>query len=148
MTTQLSEHFTLEEMIASDTADRLGIDNTPSETNQLNLAWTCDELEGVRELLGKRPIIINSGYRCPDLNKAVGGSSSSDHMKGFAVDFTCPEYGTPLEICQIIMDSNLRFSQLIYEYTWVHIAFVPIDMGKLVVMTKQKNGYFPGLVVV
>lgn len=122
---QLSPHFTLDEFIASDTASRRGIDNSPSPEILAELQRTAAMLELVRVQLGNRPIRITSGYRSPVLNAAVGGSTSSAHCRGMAADFTCPGFGTPLEICRELATyaGSLNFDQLIHEFgSWVHIG--------------------------
>lgn len=121
---QLSPHFSLEELTASSTARRLGIDNTPPAEALANLAVTANGLEGVRSLLGQ-PMRIDSGFRCPALNRAVGGAKTSAHMSGYAADFVCPEFGDPLAIVKAIAASELPFDQVIQEGTWVHISFDP-----------------------
>lgn len=119
--TQLSKHFTLEEFTFSQTAVRKNIDNTPTPEALDNLFRTANLMEQVRELLGK-PIHISSGYRGPQLNKAIGGSKTSAHMQGLACDFVCHGFGTPLAITKEIASSVIGFDQLIYEGTWVHIG--------------------------
>ena len=120
----LSEHFTLEEMLFSDTAQRLNIDNSPPREVIAHLTVAASGMEKVRALLGY-PIRVNSGYRCPDLNKAVGGSKTSAHMTGYAVDFVCPKFGGPIQIIKAITASGIVFDQCIQEGTWVHISFDP-----------------------
>lgn len=118
----LTPHFSLDEMTRSDTAVRLGIDNTvlPFEVLR-NLGYLAEALERVRAQLGVS-LHISSGYRCPALNSAVGSHPSSAHVLGLAADFTAPDYGTPLMIAQIIAGSAIPFDQLICEGTWVHLA--------------------------
>src|SRR4029077_19829076 len=90
---QLSEHFTLAELTYSDTANAQGIDNTPSTAIVDQLSDLCEcTLEGIRDLLGRRPVTITSGYRCPELNAAVGGVSDSAHLYGCAADLVVPEF--------------------------------------------------------
>lgn len=129
---RLSEHFTLEELIASDTASRLGIDNTPPDDALDNIrTFLVPGAEKVRTFLGK-PMHINSGFRSKALNAAVPGSSdTSAHTLGFAIDFVCPEFGTPWDICHAIAEKSLiKFDQVIYEYgSWVHISFDPRVRG-------------------
>src|SRR5262245_15071723 len=98
-TTMLTPHFTLEEFIVSQTAARLGLPNMPTGQERTNIQRTAEIMEKVRTILGDRPLLISSGYRSPQVNKAVGGSSTSAHMSGLAVDFTVPGFGTPIEIC-------------------------------------------------
>lgn len=121
----LSEHFTLEELVFSSTAARLGINNSANGDIITALTIAAIGMEQVRSLLGNNPIHVDSGYRCPALNKAVGGASNSAHMQGYAVDFFCAEFGTPIDIITAIMASAIAFDQLIQEGTWVHISFAP-----------------------
>lgn len=121
---KLSSHFSFEELTASESAARHGIDNIPPIAFDANLRHLADGLEAVRVLLGNNPIHINSGYRCPELNKLIGGSPQSAHMQGLAADIICPGFGTPRQICQAIMASPLGYDQCILEYdAWCHIAF-------------------------
>ena len=120
--TQLSEHFMLAEFTASQTAARRGIDNTPDAATVQKLKNTAFQMEKVRSLLGV-PINVSSAYRSLALNRAIGGSTTSAHCRGEAVDFTAPAFGTPKEICRLIEKSGIKFDQLIYEGMWVHIAF-------------------------
>jgi hypothetical protein len=120
----VSLHFSMSELTASDTAVRLGIDNTPSAEIVANLEVLAIGLEDVRDILGY-PMRISSGYRCPKLNTVVKGSKTSAHMDGFAADFTCPAFGTPLEVVKAIERSPVMFDQCIQEGAWVHISFDP-----------------------
>ncbi len=117
----LTPNFTLEELTASDAAVRLGIDNTAPSDVLPNLVRLAQMLEQVRAMLGV-PIIVTSGYRSPEVNKAVGGSSASAHCDGRAADFKAPDFGTPMEVCRRIARSQLAFDQLIFEGAWSHIA--------------------------
>lgn len=122
---KLSAHFDLDEFIESATARRLGIDNRPSPEILTELQRTAQMLELARTQLGSRPIWITSGYRSPALNAAVGGSATSAHCFGMAADFTCPTFGTPLEVCRELATyaESLDFDQLIHEFGgWVHIG--------------------------
>ena len=122
--TQITEHFSLEEVIFSETAERFGIDNSLPPSLESVVKHTADEMEFVRRILG-RPIHINSWYRCPELNTKLGSALTSQHIKGEAVDFICPPFGTPLEICREIISAGtvIPFDQLILEHSWVHISF-------------------------
>ena len=120
----MTQHFVLPEFLVSGKAQLLGIDNTPPQEVEIHLEFLMQELEQVRTLLGY-PMHISSGYRCPQLNRAIGGSKDSAHMQGFAADFTCPQFGAPPEIVRRLAASGLRFDQLIQESTWVHISFDP-----------------------
>lgn len=133
---QLSKHFTLEEMTRSETAARYGLSNKPSDAVIGRLTSTAFALEEVRELLG-HPIHVTSGYRSSRVNVAVGGSRFSHHTLGYAVDFTCPRFGSPLKICRAIAEANhIAFDQLIHEYAaWVHISFHPKMRGEVLTVT-------------
>lgn len=125
---KLSEHFTLAEFVASQTAARYGIPNDPPANILSNLKTTAALMEEVRALLGDNPIYISSGYRSPDLNAAIGGATNSAHVFGQAADFTCPAAGNVREICLAIEASNIQYDQLIREFDtngtgWVHIAW-------------------------
>lgn len=122
---KLSEHFSLEEFTRSPTAERRGIDNTPSLGVMENLHIVAARMEDVRAALSDNPIYIDSGYRSAALNAVVGGAKKSAHCLGWAVDFVCPTAGTPKEIVQKILSSHVEFDQIIYEGTWVHISFAP-----------------------
>lgn len=122
--TQLTQHFALEELTFSSTAQRLGIDNTPDADTRMRLLVCAQGLEKIRALLGA-PLHIDSGYRCPTLNKAVGGVPDSAHIQGYAADFICPEYGSPLAIARAVAGSDIAFDQCIQEGSWVHVSFDP-----------------------
>lgn len=120
------KYFTIKELIKSSTAEAKGIDNTPTPEVERNLTALVDNvLDGVREIYGK-PITVNSGYRCPELNKAVGGSATSDHVKGFAADITGGSKEENERLFNIIKH-NFHFSQLIDEknFSWVHVSYNP-----------------------
>ena len=143
----LSRHFTLEEFIASGTAARKGIDNTPTPEIEAALGETADGMERVRAALGGLPIHINSGYRCPKLNSAIGGATNSQHTRGEACDFIVPDFGTPFEIVQELAgrQDEIGYDQLIYEFgQWVHCSFTDTPRGK--VLTINTRGKFNGLV--
>ncbi len=119
----LSAHYSLEDLLVSDTATRLDIDNTPDAAARNNLARLAQTLEEVHTALGKLPLVISSGYRSPRLNQAVGGAANSAHLLGLAVDFTVPHYGTVLQTAQAIAQAAIAFDKLIFEYgRWVHLA--------------------------
>jgi len=121
---QLTDHFVLAELTFSNTAQADGIDNTPDQNTIAHLTILAMGLEKVRALLGA-PMNISSGYRCPALNRAVGGVPDSAHIDGYAADFVCPSFGTPADIARAIVASGLVFDQCIQEGTWVHISFDP-----------------------
>jgi zinc D-Ala-D-Ala carboxypeptidase len=125
---KLSENFTMAEFIKSDTANRLGIDNTPEGEHLENAKALFENVvQKVRDHFG--PTVINSGYRCPELNEAVRGSKTSQHCHGEAADIEVPGVANG-ELAQWIVD-NLEFDQVILEfYTpgqpssgWVHVTY-------------------------
>ena len=122
--TQLTEHFSLEELTHSDTALAQGIDNTPPAVALGSLVEVAAGLERIRTKLGV-PIRVTSGYRCPKLNDAIHGVHHSAHEEGYAADFTAAGFGNPKEIVQTLAESGLEFDQLIQEGTWVHVSFAP-----------------------
>ena len=125
----MGKYFTINELTKSSTASRLHINNTPSQEVKDNLNKLIDNvLDPLRELYGK-PIIVNSGYRCPKLNKAVGGARNSQHLIGQASDIRT---GTNTkesnkQLFNLIKDSKLPFDQLIneYDFNWVHVSYSP-----------------------
>lgn len=144
---QLSSHFTLESMVASPIAARRGIDNTPSSLVIAQLTATCAQMEKVRALLGNKPIYVSSGYRCAELNLAVGGAPTSAHVSGNAVDFTCPDFGTPFEVATFLASTDLRFDQLIYEYVdWVHLSFDARLRNQRLTIINGSQGYLADIV--
>jgi putative chitinase len=142
---QLSEHFTLEEATHSDTATRLGINNQPSPQQLENMKKAAAGMEEVRKLLGK-PIHVNSWLRLPEVNVAVGGSKISSHMDGWAIDFTCKDFGNPLAVCKAIEAAGIKFDQMIHEYSsWTHISFAPEMRGQKLTIFRPQNKYAVGL---
>lgn len=123
---QLTTHFSLEEFCRSSVAERRGIDNTPSSLVVGRLRVVAEGLEKVRAALPifNTPILVDSGYRCPELNGAVGGSKTSAHVEGWAADILVKGI-PPLEAARAIQASGILFDQLIYEGSWVHISFDP-----------------------
>ena len=128
---KLTQHFQLSEFTRSQVAARKGIDNTPGIVEQRNLLHLARNLENVRNRLDGSPIRISSGYRCPELNEAIGGSKTSAHRRGLAADFECP--GIPnIEIFQRLF-RKATYDQLIGEYLsadddaagWIHIGLAP-----------------------
>jgi len=122
---QLSKNFKLNEFTTSQTATRQGIDNTPAAPIIERLHMLANTLEQVRSLLGDNSIRISSGYRCLNLNRAIGSGDLSAHIQGYAVDFTCPNFGTPKEVANKIAQSAIKFDQIIYEGTWIHLSVDP-----------------------
>lgn len=142
----LTPHFTLEELIQSETAARQGLDNTPPPDIMPNLQRLAEALERLRELLG-HAIHINSGYRSPTLNQVVGGSKNSQHVRGLAADLICPAFGPPFEVCRAIEASDLAYSQLIFEYdSWTHFAIAELNAApRMETLTISTAGTIAGL---
>lgn len=123
----MAEFFTKSELTRSDTARIRGIDNTPTPEASAALdALMWNVLDPIRRMWGK-PIIVNSGYRCPKLNAAVGGSATSQHMKGEAADITAGDPTKNKELFDMIARSAIPFDQLIDEknYRWIHVSYRP-----------------------
>jgi hypothetical protein len=151
---QLSKNFSLAELTKSQQAERLGIDNTPSQVVIANLKLLVGNiLQPVRDHYG-RPIIVSSGYRSAELNRAIGGAKTSDHMTGCAADIEIPGISNPT-LARYIWD-NLPFTQVILEfYTpgipdsgWVHVSYDAKDLRKQVLTATRKDGktvYLQGL---
>lgn len=115
------QFITTAEMLRSSTAEKLNIKNVPNDPIVIeNLEHTIEQLDELRRLYG-HPIIITSGYRCPTLNKAVGGKANSQHVKGQAADLKWDE-----DLLKFIID-NFHYDQLIEETSkrskWIHISF-------------------------
>ena len=120
---RLTKNFTLDELIFSETAARKGIENAHTEEVLNNLQKLAEGLQDVRDLLGK-PILISSGYRCLELNTAIGSKPTSAHVRGLAADFICPSYGSVEEVMEAIVNSDIQYDQVILEYDrWIHLAF-------------------------
>ncbi|MBA4010778.1 MAG: peptidase M15 [Phenylobacterium sp.] len=141
---RLTPHFSLEELTRSQVAVRKGIDNTPGPVSVQNLQTTAEAMERVRAILGV-PITVTSGYRSPPLNDAIGGSPTSAHTLGLAVDFVADRFGAPLDICRKLVEARVRFDQLIEEGTWVHISFDPRMRGQVLTKRPGVAGYQAGL---
>lgn len=143
----LTQHFTLEEFTASDTAARSGIINDPPQPIIEELKRAAALMELVRTLLNA-PIQITSGYRCSALNKLVGSRTTSKHVQGLACDFKAPAYGDPLAVCKAVGRSDIPFGKLILEFYnpatgngWTHI-----EVGaERKVLTINQHGTFAGL---
>jgi hypothetical protein len=151
----LSPNFTLKELTRSDAATRLGLDNQPNDEALENLKLLCEKvLQPVRDHFGKS-VTVNSGYRSPESNAAVGGSKTSDHCKGQACDLEIDGIPNP-ELAQWIMD-NLDYTQLILEFYvpggdpnagWVHVSYDPNNLKKqelTAVRVAGKTQYLQGL---
>lgn len=141
MATRLTAHFALEELA---TTEHREFDNSPSPDVVGTLRNTAAQMEAIRRLLGDRVISVSSGYRCRALNRAVGGSRTSAHLSGHAVDFNCYGFGPPMAVCRAIAASDLAFDQLIEEGGWVHVSFDP-RMRRQVLTRRADGGYRLGL---
>jgi len=147
---RLSRNFVLSELTRSQTASRLGIDNTPSVEDIQRLRLLCEHvLQPVRDHF-RRAVLVTSGFRCQELNSRIGGSESSRHTVGEAADFSV--VGVPnLEVCRWIRD-ELNFDQLIAEFIdpavdgsgWVHVSY-GADSNRKQVLTVTHNGVSLGL---
>lgn len=153
--TQLTEHFSLEEMTASDTAVRLGIDNTPPPDIVPHLVINAQGLERIRNVTWL-PLIVHSAYRCEALERVLTAKdfaawcarhakdlemawpeyfARKSHPKGYSTDFICPAFGTPAEIVRVIRTCGIKFDQLIEEGNWVHVSFDPQLRGEVLTAT-------------
>lgn len=123
----LTDHFTLEEMVISEVAARKGLDNTPSDTVIANLTRVAQYLEQVRSAAKvaygpDKVVIVTSGYRSPAVNEAVGGVSTSAHCKGLAADIHVPGVAV-LDLARLIEAKLTGYDQLIHEFgAWVHVG--------------------------
>ena len=121
------KYFTLDELIHSDTADRLGIDNSPTSEAVSNINdLVTNVLDNLRDGWG-RPIIVTSGYRCKELNAAVGGTHNSQHLKGQAADIVSDDFEAFRRFVRRWCKDN-EFDQCIFEHSsdseWIHISYV------------------------
>ena len=118
----MTPHFTLDELTASETAERNGWDNTPNEQELANLQRLAEFLEDVKEALGGKPIMVNSAFRNKQVNDAVGSKDTSQHRTGCAVDIRVPQL-TPDEVVKTIIASGLPYDQVIREFDrWTHVS--------------------------
>jgi zinc D-Ala-D-Ala carboxypeptidase len=152
---KLTENFSLAEMIKSDTALRLDMENEPDDDHISNMQALAENvLQKVRDHYGKG-VKVNSGFRHPDVNAKVGGSKTSDHCKGMAADIEIPGVANA-DLAEWIVE-NCEFRQVILEfYTpgipdsgWVHVSYNPDDNKKQVLTAMKENGktvYKSGLI--
>lgn len=122
MAQMITEHFSWAE---AETTSHRNLNNKLPAHLQQAVINTARGMERVRALLSNESIHVNSWYRSPEVNEAVGGSLTSQHSKGEAVDFICPGFGSPLDVAKQLVKypELLKFDQIIYEHTWVHISF-------------------------
>ena len=147
---KLSKNLSLSECTKSNTANRLGINNTPDDE------WIVENLKGIAEEVFqpirnalKCPIYVSSGYRSEELNRAIGGSIRSQHVQGRALDLDAAVFGgcTNGEIFQYILN-NLTFDQLIWEFgdqdnpDWVHVSYVRdgVNRGRCLKACRDEKG--------
>ena len=115
----LSPSFTLEELTHTDHRE---FDNTPNDVEMANLVRLADFLEQVKEVLGGKPIIVNSAFRSAEVNRAVGSSDKSQHRHGCAADIRVPGM-TPDQVVSAIIESGLPYDQVIREFDrWTHVS--------------------------
>ena len=148
MSEKLSKYVSLSEVVHSDNAKRLGIDNSPTEEHKENLKTLSVEVfDKVREFVGG-PLFISSGYRSEALNKATpGASKTSDHSTGCALDLDCDRFGGKKnsEIFNYIKD-NLEFKQLIWEFgnsvepDWIHVSYKKGANKKQILRAVKRGG--------
>ncbi|WP_295455935.1 D-Ala-D-Ala carboxypeptidase family metallohydrolase [uncultured Thiodictyon sp.] len=146
MATQLTEHFTVEELIASPTATAKGISNTPTPEHLANMKYCCEKiLEPVRAHFGK-PLKVNSSYRSAKLNAAVGGAKTSQHLTGQAIDFEIE--GISNKVLADWVAENLEHDQVILEFYvegdknsgWVHASIKKGGGNRRQKLIAKKNG--------
>ena len=135
MSVQLTKHFSLEELCASATAKARGIQNRPNAQQIISLVYLAAYvLEPLREAMHE-PIPISSGFRCEQLNRAVGGVANSQHMKGQAADLCIDGDLKKGRKWFDYIKTHLNFDQLIWEHSsngtyWVHVSYVHPDFGR------------------
>lgn len=141
----ISKNFSWDEVIKSATAKSLGIDNEPGPVEKARLqAVIYNVMQPLRDAM-RRPIVITSGYRTPDLNAAIGGAINSQHMKGEAIDFVDPK-GNLAQMFYYIKD-NLPYDQLIWEAgndeqpQWIHVSYKAVGNRRKVLKYKPGQGY-------
>lgn len=140
---QLSQNFSLAEF----TKTSQPYDNTLPKELVGKAVFVASKMQIVRALLGGHPIRINSGYRGPQVNKAVGGVPTSQHAKMEAIDFVCPGFGSAYEVAKFLSEKvgELNYDQLIYEQTWVHISFVNDRVPRNQNLTMKNGKYTTGV---
>lgn len=144
----LTTHFTLEEFTFSDVAARRGLDNTLPPALREEAERTCELLERIRRFLMQVrgveiPLLVTSGYRSQDVNAAVGGVATSDHVHAMAADFKAPAFGTPYQVAQALAPhvNDLGIGQLIHEFgSWVHVSTRAQERGANQVITISRRG--------
>ncbi|NGZ86401.1 D-Ala-D-Ala carboxypeptidase family metallohydrolase [Duganella aceris] len=148
----LTKNFTLAELTYSATAVRDGLDNTPSVTVIAELQRTANMMQRIRDYLSTlqdrdTPLSDISGYRALQVNRAVGSSDTSDHVKGMAADFKAAGM-TPYDVCQALAPkmAELGIGQLINELTWVHVGRPVPAKAVNRIITIDRHGTRPGII--
>lgn len=150
----MTPNFTLAEFVASDAAARRNFDNRLPEALRPAALSTLEMMERIRAHLSSVagrdiPIRVTSGYRSPALNLAIGGSSTSDHVRARAVDWKAPAFGTPLDCCRALAPhvAALGIGQLIHEFgSWVHVSTAIPAKPENRIITIAHNGVTVGIV--
>ena len=134
----MTPHFSLAELTHTD---HRTLDNTPDSAALANLHRLAEFLEQVREVLGGRPIMVNSAYRSAEINAACGGRETSQHLVGCAADIRVPGM-TPDAVVRAVMASGLAYDQLIRELTWTHISIpsTPAALPRRVALIIDRQG--------
>tara|TARA_R110000782_G_scaffold137766_1_gene230254 strand:- start:200 stop:616 length:417 start_codon:yes stop_codon:yes gene_type:complete len=135
----LTEHFTLEEL--TDTSHRQ-FDNTPNDAELANLIKLAEFLEQVREVLGGKPVMINSGFRSKQVNDSVGSKDSSQHRTGCAADFRVPGM-KPDAVVRALIASDLKFDQVIREFdAWTHVSIAEKPRKQALIIDRTGPRFF------
>lgn len=155
----ITKNFSMAELTRSNKAKEYGINNVPTDRHKANLIESTKNLwQPVRDILGV-PMLVSSGYRSPALNRAVGGSNTSAHSHGYAIDFTAPRFGNTRQIAKKLATElkarGIKFDQLILEFpddhrTWIHLGYKSPSgkqRGQLLTAVKRgkKTVYLQGL---
>ena len=139
---RLSKNFTLSEIVKSNTAKRLGIENAPNKEHLKNMQVLIrDLIQPIRDAIG--PIRISSGYRNPQLNRAIGGSAKSQHCKGEALDLQFWKDGKMCnkEIYDWVIKSGIEFDQMIneFDFSWIHISLKNGEKNRRLILEAYKD---------
>ena len=132
----ITPHFTLDELTASESAERNGWDNTPNDQELENLKRLADMLEQVKVVLGGKPIMINSAFRSKKVNDSVGSKDTSQHRLGYAADIRVPGM-TPDAVVRALMASDLPYDQVIREFdAWTHVSISPAPRRQALIIDR------------
>lgn len=138
---KLSQNFSIREVMASEKARELAIDNTPPVTLLPRIMAAAIGMERIRDYLGNYPVRVHSWYRCEALNRAVGGAKESAHLQGHAVDFSVQKFGTPRQVALMLelMIRDFKIDQLILEPAWVHVSFADAPRFEKLTASLENN---------